>query len=165
MYLRHLQVGGAQRLRVAQQALPALEQLIEQGYVRRLHGLLGPVVALGPLGFALLGLPNRPLTLSSATDQVALREAVQIALARGYVVFEVSSRAVRLKDAAQREHLLYVRVSRGLPSPATVRLLIKAHASTFRRSGGTLILYTLQQEKYARQLSARRDLQVWVAVQ
>lgn len=105
------------------------------------------------------------MTARTATDQVALRDAMTLALARGYHVSEVASRYVRLRDAQQREHLLYVRVASGTPTPGWVAQLIRQHRATLRASQGTLILYSIDAGRYARQVALRHDVQVWAAVQ
>lgn len=147
-----------------QATLGDITPLVEQRYLRINLGVVGPVVTLGVLGLALLGKRGRGVTPRTATAQVALRDAIQMALARHYRVIDVASRYVRLEDSQGREHVLYVRVD-GLPATARVAQLIRDHRATLQRSRGTLILYTLDASFYARQVAHRHDLQVWAAVQ
>lgn len=159
--LHELQTGRAFRLSDVQARRQIFTSGVESGHLRVVKGLLGPLVVLGPAGLRTLGLTSRPLTASTATEHVALREAALLGVTKGYAVTDVASRYLRLTDTKGREHLLYVCVSRGAPLPVTVAELIRSHRQTLRRSGGTLILYTLDPARYRTQLKYRSDLQVW----
>ncbi|GGS03030.1 hypothetical protein [Deinococcus sedimenti] len=136
--------------------------LVRQDLIRIVHGVLGPVVTLGTAGRAACQLSNpRPISASTATDEVALREATLMAVARGYTVALVGSRSLRLNDQAGREHVLYIRVSSGPPSTAWVKTLIRRHRSTLRLHSSTLILVVTRPENYDRQVQYQRHLQVW----
>ncbi|MXV19211.1 hypothetical protein [Deinococcus xianganensis] len=136
--------------------------LVQQDLLRVVHGVLGPVVTLGAAGRASCQLANlRPLAASTATDEVALREATLMAVARGYTVTLVGSRSLRLNDQDGREHVLYIRVSSGPPSTKWVATLIRRHRSTLRLHSSTLILVVTRPENYARQVQYQRHLQVW----
>ena len=165
-FLEALNTGGAQRLEVARTALGTqLEGLVTNKVLRVLDGLLGPVVALGPVAFKILGVPVSMVRASGATDQVALRDAIILAHSRGFRVLDVFSKYVALRDQQGREHLLYIRISDGTPNTSTVGLLLKKHKPTLQRGRGTLILYTLDPAKYKFQQKFRPELQVWEAVQ
>lgn len=100
------------------------------------------------------------MTVSSATHEVALREAVVLATQRGYEPAHVTSRYVRLRDSAGHDHYLYVRVN-AAPSSQRVAQLIRAHRSSLSRGQGTVILFVIDDAPYAYQLKRQPRLQVW----
>lgn len=160
--LQALQEGGAQRLRDVERRWPAVLEWIEDGYLKVVHGVLGPVVVPDRLGWMVLGRPARTsLGSQRATEQIALREAVVLALRRGYTVLDVGVRYLEVRNALGRRCLLYVRVAGGPPSGAAVALLMKTHRISLRREQGSLILVVLDAKMYARQQRYHPRLMVW----
>jgi hypothetical protein len=159
-YLRVLHDGGAQRLAHAEAYGVDVPSLVEDGYVRVLSGHLGAVVTLGPAGLVTLGQSTAPITASSATHQVALREAVVLALSRGYHPATVTSRYVRMQDQGGHDHYVYIRVN-SQPSTQRVSQLIRAHRAGLRRGKGTVILVVLDAAPYRHQCVRQPRLQVW----
>jgi hypothetical protein len=163
-YVQALVTTGSQRQEQAQAHLGAAEfELLQtQGVLRIVYGVLGPVIVPTPLAYRHLGLKGRPVSAITATEQVALKEAVKIALDRGYTVLSITARHVlRLKDAQGGEHVMYVRVASGVPPATTIAALIRRHRPSLRAGKGQLILVTLYPERYARQATRQPLLAVW----
>ena len=129
--------------------------------MRVVQSVLGPLVTLNTQGLRALGHTCKPLSCATVTDQLAAREAYALAQARGYKAVHVSRSYLRLRDSAGREHLLYVRVSLGLPTVTAIRSLLKKHAPSLRRTGGTVIFYVLSSPDYQGRFG--HALQFWVA--
>lgn len=151
-----------QRLPEARAVLgDTLDMYLKRKEVRIVQSLLGPLVTLDTAGLRALGLNCKPLSCASVTDQLAGHEAYALALERGYTVIHVSKTYLRLHDPHGREHLLYIRVSLGIPSAYTVRSLIKKHTPSLRRTGGTVIFYVIGEPQYQGRFS--KFIQFWVA--
>ncbi len=163
-FLIHLYAAQAERLRTVHAHLgPDLtEDLIATGTLRIVRSHLGPLITLGVRGLLAVNASPRPIAMSTATQYVALREAVALALERGYTVEAVEGIYVRLGDRMGRTHLLYVRPI--APSAAALRALFRHHRSSLGTQG-TIIIYTATPEQLARVLQYRPNLQVWPADQ
>lgn len=147
------------RLELARAELGTLlNDYLEAGYVRQVESVLGSLITLDTQGLRELGFMCRPLSCATVTDQLAAHEAYALAKARGYQPVFVSRNYLRLSDTEGREHLLYVRISSGLPSSATIRTLLKKHAPSLRRTGGSLIFYVLRDPNYKGRAKA---IQFW----
>lgn len=129
----------------------ALEGLECSGTVRRVYSVLGPLVACAA---------DRRSGAALAQD-IALRDALQRAGERGYRLESNPGLYQRLLDAQGREHVLYVRVAGGSPTPKTVAGYFRLHRATLRKPGTGLILLTLPDRDYTAQLWRRANFQVW----
>ena len=159
-FLNQLATNGARRELQAQAELGPLDTLLKHRFIKRSVGFLGAVISLDKAGFSHLGLPYRFISTTKATEEIAWREMVALAVTRGYEITSYSSTYLRLKNH-QGEHVMYIRVSRNPPSTRTVAQLLRKHRASLKRDRGKLILIVHDPAQYARQLKYQSQLEVW----
>lgn len=161
LFVSDLHQGGARREPEARATLGrSFQVLLQQRVLKVGYGLLGPVVTLDQGGFQLLDQPGKFISATQATEQVAWREAIMLAMQQGYEVMSFTSTYLRLKNV-QGQHVMYVRVSRNPPSPESVAALIKYHRPSLKRERGTLIVVVQDDQRFTYQLQRQPLLQVW----
>lgn len=161
LFFTRLEAQGARREVEARAELAGLlAPLIKFRFLKRGVGFLGAVVTLDRAGFHHLGKPFRFISTTKATEEIAWREMVALAVKRGYEVTSYASTYLRLKNH-EGEHVMYIRVSRNPPSTHTVAQLLKKHRASLKRDRGKLILVVHDPAPYARQLKYQRQLEVW----
>ncbi len=144
---------------------PSLEELIAAGWLTRLHGALGPVIAPGRAARRQLKLPGHPLSTATATDRVAWREALLMAVSKGFSLGPSYRTHQRVIDAQGQQHALYLRISSGLPTGAAIAGICEAHRTDLRaRYLHGIILYTLNERLLRKIQHGRPYLTIWEAV-
>ncbi len=162
-YVQALIRTGAQRQSHAEAyfGVARFQELQAEQVLKIVYGTLGALVLPTRLAYQRLGISGRPVSALTATEQVALKEAVTLALTRGYTVVSVGARVVRLQDAQARQHVMQVRVAAGVTPPHTVASLIRQYSPSLRAGKGRLILVTLHPERYVTQAKRQPLLEVW----